>query len=110
MDGLNKRHTACQTAMDQEPVNAKTDTATSMDETMLHPAEEAFDSYSNIDEAATLHPPDSTAFKININPFTNPFFDYVTFDNPLAHLDATEQDEMTICAEWILKNQAFFDK
>ncbi|KAF8777533.1 hypothetical protein HNY73_014384 [Argiope bruennichi] len=110
MDGLNKRQTACQTAMDQEPVNAKIDTATSIDETILQPDEEAFDSYSNIDEAATLHPPESSAIKININPFTNPFFDYVVFDNPLAHLDATEQDEMTICGEWILKHQAYFNK
>ncbi|KAF8777570.1 hypothetical protein HNY73_014414 [Argiope bruennichi] len=110
MDELNKRHTACQTALDQELVNAKIDTATSVDETILQPDEEAFDSYSNIDEAATLHPPESTAFKININPFTNPFFDFMTFDNPLAHLDTTEQDEMTICAEWILKHQAYFNK
>ncbi|KAF8777541.1 hypothetical protein HNY73_014392 [Argiope bruennichi] len=110
MDGLNKRQTACQTAMDHEPVIGKMDTATSMDETILQPDEESFDSYSNIDEAATLHPPESTDFKININPFTNPFFDYVVFDNPLAHLDATEQNEMTICAEWILKHQAYFNK
>ncbi|KAF8777539.1 hypothetical protein HNY73_014390 [Argiope bruennichi] len=110
MDGLNKGHTACQTAMEYEPVIAKIDIATSMDETILQPDEEAFDSYSNIDEAAILHPPESAAFKININPFTNPFFDYMTFDNPLAHLDATEQDEMTICGEWILKHQAYFTK
>ncbi|KAF8777633.1 hypothetical protein HNY73_014462 [Argiope bruennichi] len=88
MDGLSKRHTACQTAMEYEPVIAKIDTATSVDETILQPDEEAFDSYSNIDEAATLHPPESTATKININPFTNPFFD--DFDDliTLGTLDA----------------------
>ncbi|KAF8768197.1 hypothetical protein HNY73_021043 [Argiope bruennichi] len=110
MDELNKRYIGCQTAMDHEPFNAKIDTATSMDEAILQPDEGAFDSYSSIDEAAALHQPESTATKININPFTNPFFDFMIFDNPLAHLDATEQDEMTICAEWILKHQSFFKK
>ncbi|KAF8789114.1 hypothetical protein HNY73_007084 [Argiope bruennichi] len=104
MDEFNKRHTGCQTAMDPEPVNDKMDTSTSIDETFLQPNEEAFDFFSNIDEAAALYQPESTGTIININPF----FDLMTFDNPLAHLDATEQDEISICAEWILKHQAFF--
>ncbi|KAF8789113.1 hypothetical protein HNY73_007083 [Argiope bruennichi] len=109
MAELNKRQSGSQTAMDPEPVNAKMDTSTSIDETFLQPNEEAFDFFSNIDEAAALFQPESTGTIININPFTNPFFDLMTFDNPLAHLDATEQDEISICAEWILKHQAFFN-
>ncbi|KAF8777112.1 hypothetical protein HNY73_014033 [Argiope bruennichi] len=110
MDEFNKTSTGCQTSVDNEAVNAKVDTATSIDETILQPYEETFDCYSNIDEAATLPQPESTGAKISINPFTNPFFDSMIFDDPLTHLETVEQDEISICAEWILKHQAFFNK
>ncbi|KAF8764721.1 hypothetical protein HNY73_022771 [Argiope bruennichi] len=95
--------------MDHKPINAKIDAWTSVDEIFLPLNEEESDSNSNIDEALTFPHPEASTTKINLNPFTNPFFEYLSFDDPLAHLEMTEQDELIACAEWIMKHQTFFN-
>ncbi|KAF8777530.1 hypothetical protein HNY73_014381 [Argiope bruennichi] len=109
MNELNKRHTGCQASMDYDQGNSKVNATTSVDKTLMQLYEEVSDSYSAIDEAATLPQPESTATKISINPFTNPFYEFLSFDDPLAHLEMTVQDEYSICADWILKHREFFN-
>ncbi|KAF8776942.1 hypothetical protein HNY73_013876 [Argiope bruennichi] len=108
MNEFKKRDNGCQISMDHKPNNAKIDAWTSIDETLLPLHEEESDSNFNIDEALTLPQPEPATIQITLNPFLNPFSEYMIFDDPLAHLEMTEQDELTACAEWIMKHQAFF--
>ncbi|KAF8777535.1 hypothetical protein HNY73_014386 [Argiope bruennichi] len=54
MNELKKRDDECQTSMHHEPINAKMDAWTSIDETLLVLNEEESDSNSNIDEVLNL--------------------------------------------------------
>ncbi|KAF8777181.1 hypothetical protein HNY73_014095 [Argiope bruennichi] len=108
MNEFKKQDNGCQTSMDHKPNNAKMDAETSVDETFLPLNEEESASNFSIDEALTIPHPEPATTNLNLNPFLNPFVEYITFDDPLAHLEMTEPDELTACAEWIMKHQAFF--
>ncbi|KAF8793860.1 hypothetical protein HNY73_001894 [Argiope bruennichi] len=109
MEELNKNQVECQTSMDYEKRTKKADAATSVDEiiTQLNEQETEYD--STIDEAANLLLPEPPTISVPINPFTNPFFDSITFVDPLADLQSVEPDGISACAEWVLKHQAFFN-
>ncbi|GIY41024.1 hypothetical protein CDAR_168721 [Caerostris darwini] len=60
-----------------------------------------------LDEAMALQNPNFIP-EVNLNPFTNPFYELLSVDDPLAYLHWTELDGESACAEWILKNESFF--
>ncbi|GFQ69514.1 hypothetical protein TNCT_347531 [Trichonephila clavata] len=65
------------------------------------------ESETSIDEAILL--PQPTLFQdssVSINPFTNPFFDLLTFTDPLANLG--EDDADFLCYKWIQAHRHLF--
>ncbi|GIY31034.1 hypothetical protein CDAR_618001 [Caerostris darwini] len=60
-----------------------------------------------LDDAMALQSP-NFAPPVNLNPFTNPFYEFLHFDDPLDYLWGTEQDGECACAQWILKHGSFF--
>ncbi|GIY70505.1 hypothetical protein CDAR_492091 [Caerostris darwini] len=62
-----------------------------------------------LDEAMALQQPNFVP-PVNLNPFTNPFYEFLAFDDPLDYLWDTELDGERVCAEWILKHQSFFSE
>ncbi|GIY81987.1 hypothetical protein CDAR_43931 [Caerostris darwini] len=60
-----------------------------------------------LDDAMALQSPNFIP-QVNLNPFTNPFYELLSFDDPLDYLLWTELDGESACAEWILKNESFF--
>ncbi|GFT82838.1 hypothetical protein TNCV_4433971 [Trichonephila clavipes] len=65
------------------------------------------ESETSIDEAILL--PQPTLFQdsfVGINPFTNPFFDLLTFTDPLASL--VEEDADFLCYKWVQAHQDLF--
>ncbi|GBO34985.1 hypothetical protein AVEN_119629-1 [Araneus ventricosus] len=76
---LNKKHNGCQEAMNFEQQNTKVDAAASTDEFLEQLCKEETDSDTILDEAANWPRPEPSIITVAINPFTNPFFEYVTF-------------------------------
>ncbi|KAF8793897.1 hypothetical protein HNY73_001929 [Argiope bruennichi] len=109
MEELNRNQVGCQASMDHEQRIVKADAATSVDATITQLNEQETGYDSTIDEAANLLLPELPITSVPINPFTNPFYDYVTFVDPLADLQSVEPDGISACAEWVLKHQAFFN-
>ncbi|GIY95577.1 hypothetical protein CEXT_745841 [Caerostris extrusa] len=60
-----------------------------------------------LEDAMALQSPNLIS-QVNLNPFTNPFYDLLSFDDPLDYLLWTELDGESACAKWILKNESFF--
>ncbi|KAF8782999.1 hypothetical protein HNY73_013220 [Argiope bruennichi] len=109
MEELNKNQVGCQTSLNYEQRIEKADATTSIDGAITQLNEQEAEYDSTIDEAANLLQPESTITSVAINPFTNPFFEYLTFKDPLADLQSVEPDGISACAEWVLKHQAFFN-
>lgn len=68
------------------------------------------ESESTIDEAMALWKP-YTFSNLNssmTNPFLNPFYDLLTIEDPLAHLDQESEDGQINCAKWVVKHQNLF--
>ncbi|GFS44807.1 hypothetical protein NPIL_566451 [Nephila pilipes] len=67
------------------------------------------ESEASLDEAKLL--PQPVMFQdspIPVNPFTNPFFDLLSFTDPLADLE--EEDADFLCYKWILAHQHLFHR
>ncbi|KAF8777383.1 hypothetical protein HNY73_014251 [Argiope bruennichi] len=109
MEELNRNQVGCQASMDHGQRIVKADAATSVDETMTRLNERETEYDSTIDEAANLLQPEPPIASVAINPFTNPFYEYMTFEDPLAHLQSVEPDGISACAEWVLKHETFFN-
>ncbi|KAF8777507.1 hypothetical protein HNY73_014361 [Argiope bruennichi] len=109
MEELNRNQVGCQASMDHGQRIEKADAATSVDETMTRLNERETEYDSTIDEAANLLQPEPPIASVVINPFTNPFYEYISFEDPLAHLQSVEPDGISACAEWVLKHETFFN-
>ncbi|GIY70499.1 hypothetical protein CDAR_492051 [Caerostris darwini] len=90
----------CQTCL---VIGAK-DACTSTDDLEYFAEEYGEEEAYLLDEAMALQNPNFVP-PVNLNPFTNPFYEILAFDDPLDYLWDTELDGERVCAEWILKHQ-----